>query len=73
MARGQLFEYAVLHHPKPTLEQAQTGESPKTVVVQQPKLLLATTKEEVSILAARDLPVALIDKLNEIEILVRPF
>ena len=29
MARGKLFEYAVLYHPKPSKDQNDRGETPK--------------------------------------------
>ena len=73
MARGQLFEYAVLYHPKPTRDQLDAGVTPTSVVVQEPKRILATNQTEISILAARELPADYLNRLNEIEILVRPF
>jgi hypothetical protein len=73
MAKGKLFEYAVLYHPKPTKEQNDRGETPKSEVLIEPKSVLATTPEQVSVLAARSIPVTHVDKLEDIEIVVRPF
>jgi hypothetical protein len=73
MAKGQLFEYAILHHPKQTKEQADRSEDPKSLLVVHPKHVLAATKDEVSILAAREIPAEYLDKLSTIEIAVRPF
>jgi hypothetical protein len=73
MAKGKLFEYAVLYHPKPTKEQNDRGETPKSEVLIEPKSVLATSPEQVSILAGRSIPDTHVDKLEDIEIIVRPF
>lgn len=73
MAKGQLFEYAILHHPKQTKEEAERNEQPKSVLVKAPMQLLAATKDEVSILAARAIPESYLDRLETVEIVVRPF
>ena len=56
MAKGKLFEYAVLYHPRATKEQRDAGESPKTEIVQEIKTILAESDKEVGIMAARALP-----------------
>lgn len=73
MAKGQLFEYAVLHHPKQTKDQNDRGEQPKSVLVTTPTSILAGSQAEVSILAARSVPAEHLDHLEDIEIIVRPF
>jgi len=73
MAKGKLFEYAVLYHPKPTKEQNDRGETPKSEVLIKPTSTLATGPEQVSVLAARAIPATHVDKLEDIEIIVRPF
>ena len=73
MSKGSLFEFAVLYHPKQTKEQHDRGEQPKSVVIAAPKAVLATSEAEVSILAARSVPTDYADKLEDIEIKVRPF
>lgn len=73
MAKGQLFEYAVLYHPKPSKAQLDAGTTPKSEVLLEPKSCLATSKDQVAILAARAVPQEFVDKLDEIEIIVRPF
>jgi hypothetical protein len=73
MAKGELYEYAVLRHPKQTKEQAERNETPKTVVVVPQTSVLAANEAEVSILAGRAIPPDLLDKLDEIQICVRPF
>ena len=71
--RGRLFEYAVLFHPKPTKEQFERSETPKTVIVTNVTTVLAGSEAEVSILAARQIPEMYLDKLEDIDINVRPF
>lgn len=73
MAKGKLFEYAVLYHPKPTKEQNDRGETPKSELLIEPKTVLALSPENVSVLAARSIPENYVDKLDEVEIVVRPF
>lgn len=53
MAKGQLFEYAVLHHPKATKEQADRNETPKSVVIVPLTSVMAGTQQEVQITAGR--------------------
>jgi hypothetical protein len=73
LAKGKLFEYAVLYHPKPTKEQNDRGETPKSEVLIQPTSALALSPEQVSVLASRAIPDTHVDKLDDIEIVVRPF
>lgn len=73
MAKGKLFEYAVLYHPKPTKEQNDRGETPKSEVLISPTSVLATGEPQVVTLASRAIPDSHIDKLDELEIVVRPF
>lgn len=71
--RSKLFQYAVLFHPKPTKEQVETGARPKSVVVTELQTILAGSPEEVGMLAARSIDQQYVDKLENVEILVRPF
>lgn len=73
MARGKLFEYSVLYHPKPTKEQHDRGEEPKSELLIPPTSLLASSQDQVSVLAARAIPATHVDKLEDVEIVVRPF
>jgi hypothetical protein len=73
MAKGKLFEYAVLYHPRATKEQRDAGETPKTVLVNDIKTTLAESDKEVGILAARALPEEYLTKLEDVEIVIRPF
>lgn len=72
-AKGKLFEYAVLHHPKAKKDLAGNEETVKSAILTDVTRILAVTPEEVSILAARTIPPEYLDKLEQVEIVVRPF
>jgi len=72
-ARLKLFQYAVLFHPKPTKDQIETGERPKSVVVTEVTTVLAGSEQEVGILAARSVDPKYVTALDDVEIIVRPF
>jgi hypothetical protein len=71
--KGKLFEYAVLYHPKPTKEQNDRGETPKSVVLIEPRTVLAMDESQAAMLAARAIPETHVEKLDDVEICVRPF
>lgn len=71
--KGKLFEYAVLHHPKPKKDVAGNEEPVQSVILTDVTRVLKTSPEEVSILAARSIPEEYLTKLEEVEIVVRPF
>jgi len=73
MAKGKLFEYAVLYHPKPTKEQNDRGETPKSELLIEPKIVLSLDQNQAAMLAARAIPETHVDKLDDLEICVRPF
>lgn len=71
--KPSLFQYAVLFHPKATKEQIERGERPKSIVLTEPTTKLAGSEQEIAILAARSVPADYTDKLEDVEIVVRPF
>jgi len=71
--KGKLFEYAVLHHPKAKKDVAGNEEAVKSAILTDVTRTLAGSPEEVSIMAARSIPEAYLDRLEQIEIVVRPF
>jgi len=73
MAKGKLYEYAALYHPKKTKEQNDRGEEPKSKLLVPPTRTVASSDGEVAMLAARAIPPTHVDKLDDIEIVVRPF
>lgn len=69
----KIFEYAVIHHPIATKDQTERGEKPKSVLVVDVKRVLANNEKEAAMLAARDIPDDYTDKLDRVEIALRPF
>ncbi len=70
MARARIFEYAVIHHPKP---KKKDEPAEKSVLIVDVERVLAVEPQEVTILASRQIPEDYLDKLEQIEIAVRPF
>jgi hypothetical protein len=71
--KSKLFQYAVLYHPKPTKDQAERGERPKSEILTDITTVLAGGDKEVGILAARTIGEDRLANIEDIEILVRPF
>ena len=69
----KLFEYAVIYNPLPTKDQVDRGEKPKSELVVDVKRVLSNSDKEAAMLAARDIPEAYTDKLDRVEIALRPF
>lgn len=72
MARKNLFEYAVLYHPKTTKDAMGNDTTPPTEIVTPITSLLAISDKEVSMVAARGLPEKFLERLDDIEIIIRP-
>ena len=74
MAKGKLFEYAVLYHPPETKDAAGNPiENKKSILVKEPTRVVAVSEPEVAMLAAKSIPDEYNDKLEHVEIVVRPF
>lgn len=70
---AKLFEYAVMYHPK-TKKDAQGNElQGGSVLLVAPTHVLAGNDKEVAMRAARAIPDEYMDKLEQVEIVVRPF
>lgn len=69
----QLFEYALVFHPHQTKAQKDEGVEAKSVILKPPTVVLARDAQEVAMLAAREIPEAYTDKLNQVQIAVRTF
>lgn len=68
--KQQLFQYAVLLHPEENKDGKFT-ESTKVLI--EPKTTLAKDDKTAALLIARQLPEDCIDKLERVEIVIRPF
>lgn len=69
----KLFQYAVIYNPLPTEEQVKTGEKPASKLLIPITSVLANDEKQASMLAARAIPDAYTDKLDQVEIALRPF
>lgn len=69
---SKLFEYAVLYHPKVKKVDGEEVREKSSVLVDVTRVL-ASDDKEVAILAARGIPAPYMDKLEQVEIVVRPF
>jgi hypothetical protein len=70
---SKLYEVAILYHDKPTKAEEEQGKRPKTTVIKDVIRLVAKDEREALLTAARDIPVEYIDKLESVEVLIRPF
>jgi hypothetical protein len=71
MARKNLYEYAVLYQPKATRDAMGNDTTPDTELIIPLSEKLASSEKELTILAAREIPEKYLDKLNEVEVIVR--
>jgi len=71
--RGRPFDVLALYHPQPTKDQHERGETPKSEVIIQPHLVVATSQEIAGTMVAREIPEEYVDKLERVEVFVRPF
>jgi len=73
MARQKLFEYAAIFHPRATKAQKDAGEDPKSEIIIFPEVVLAYDEREVAMRVAKQLPDSYMDKLSQVEIIIRGF
>ena len=69
----KLYEYAILYKPTTTKEQQDKGEKAKPVLLVDVTRILANNDNEAQMMAARAIPETHIDKLDRVEIALRPF
>lgn len=69
----KLYEYAVIYNPLPTKDENERGEKPKSLLIVDVKRILSNSDKEAMMLAARDIPDTYTDKLDRVEIALRPF
>jgi hypothetical protein len=68
-----VFEYLILHHSRPTKAEEEKGKKPTTTELVAPKRVIATSPDKAMLLAARDIPPDYVDRVDEVELCVRPF
>ena len=72
MAKGRLYTYAVLYHPKVVKDAAGNEIQEKSSILAGPTSVIAVTDAEAQITASRSIPDNYLDKLEQVEIVVRP-
>lgn len=73
MAKSQLFEYAVLYHPKPKKDANGNEVAEPSKLITDVQRVLAASADHVSIQAARSIPDTYLNELENVEIVVRNF
>ena len=73
MAQSKLFQYAVLYHPKESKDAAGNDTTLPSEIVVPLTTTLSSSQEQVAMKAARAVPEKFADKLDRVEIIVRPF
>lgn len=69
----KLYEYAVIYNAAATKEQKDAGQSGKSILIVPVTHALANNDKEAMMLAARAIPADYTDKLDRVEIALRPF
>jgi hypothetical protein len=69
----KLYEYAVIFNPLPTKDEKERGEKPKSKLIVDVTRVLSNDDKEAMMLAARAIPADYTDKLDRVEIALRPF
>ena len=70
---GRIYEYAVLFHHKNTKKEEEDGKAKKSELIVDVKRVIATDERAVAMMAARDIPAEYADRLDQMEIAIRPF
>ena len=69
----KLYEYAVIYNPLPTKDQKERGETPKSELIVDVTRVISNNEKEASMMAARAIPETYTDRLDRVEIALRPF
>jgi len=69
MKKSILYNYTIVYHP--TDNEAEKGE--KSKMLTEPKYLMAPDHNSAFIQASRQIPEEYLDKLDQVDILIRPF
>lgn len=70
---SKLFEYAILYHPAVRRDAQGNETQGKDAVLVDVTRVLADSEREVGMMAARLVPDEYLAKINEVEIVIRPF
>lgn len=67
--KSKLYEYAIVWHPN----KKEIEEGLKSVLLVEPRYVLATDRRSAIVSASMDIPSVYKDTLDQVEILLRPF
>lgn len=67
----KVFVFCAFHNPPETINGVENPEKPKIIV--QPTTVLAKDEKQAGMLAGRALPEQYLDRLDQVEMVVRPF
>lgn len=70
---SKIFEYAVLYHPPEKRDAQNNVIKQKSTIIVDVTRTLADSDKEVAFAAARAIPEDYADRLDQVEVLVRPF
>lgn len=68
-----LYQFTVLYLPKETKDQSGNDTTPASAIVVPPTWILAGSTNEVAIKAAKQIPDEYNNKLDQVQVLVKPF
>lgn len=71
--KQQLFQYAILWHPKTKKEKDEAADGESTKVIKELTCMLATDSQTAFMKAVREIPEEYMKTLDQVEIMVRPF
>jgi hypothetical protein len=72
--KSVLYEYVIIFHQLQTKEQRDNGEAAiSKLLTPEPKRILAKDDKAANVMASRDIPEAYLDKLDQVEVVIRPF
>jgi hypothetical protein len=66
---GKVWEYVIIAHP--TTDEAKQGKG--TEILVNPKVIVAPDERTAGIIAARQIPDTHLEKLDRVEVALRPF
>lgn len=69
----KLYEFAVLYHEPKTKKHDEDGREPESKLLVDVSRVLAKDEKMVAVLAARAVPADYADRLDRVEIAIRPF
>lgn len=69
----EVFEFLVIHHPPRSKKEDENGSRAQSTIIVDPERVLAGNEQQALILASRQIPEGYVDRLEEVEICIRPF